>query len=136
MADLTDLQAAQATKIVGSDPTGVETNAISGSANGDLGVADGISSGGLQGNLSLTTANTAYEVKVGAGRLANRKCVTVVPTDFDMYWGYNNTVTTSTGTPLAKGQFIGFALDPTDSAAQLWLVCASANRNARITEAP
>src|SRR6185295_486281 len=36
MADLTDLQAAGATKIVGSDSSGLETNAVNADVNGNL----------------------------------------------------------------------------------------------------
>lgn len=40
MADLNDLQAAQSVKIVGSNSTGVETNAVNASASGELLVTD------------------------------------------------------------------------------------------------
>lgn len=109
----------------GTDVTNVTTS-------GDLTTNDGIRAGGSFGNLNLVTANTAYEVKVDGGRLTNRKLITIIPTDSDMYWGYNNTVTTSTGTPLYKNQLI--IISTIDDTTQIWLVCANANKNARITE--
>ena len=102
------------------------------SSNGDLGVVDGLSNGGVYGNLSLTTGGTAYEAKVGVSRLAYRKSLTITALD-DMYWGYDNTVTTSTGTPLNKNQQIVFSIDPS-STFQVWLVAAANSKNARITE--
>lgn len=101
--------------------------------NGDLNVNDGIRSGGIYGNLSVPTANTAVEVKVSGSRLTNRKLVTIIPIDADMYWGYNSSVTTSNGTPIFKNQFISFNV--LDDATQIWLVCSLNSKNARITEA-
>ena len=106
----------------------------SGSA-GDVAVPHGLLGGGVHGNLSLTTANTAYEAKVGASRLAKRQNLTVTALDNDMYWGYSNSVTTSTGFPLYKNQVVIFDIDPdSDTPLQVWLVCGTANKNARIAE--
>lgn len=110
------------------------TRKASVSVNNDVGVQDGLSQGGVQGNLELTLANTAYEAKVGVSRLANRKSLIITALD-GMYWGYDNTVTISNGTPLKKNQQIVFAIDP-DSTFQVWLVSDSAVSNARITESP
>ncbi len=115
----------------GADPT----RKASVSVGGDVGVADGLSSGGVNGNLLLTTGNTAYEAKVGVSRLSNRKSLTITALD-DMYWGYSNSVTTSNGTPLYKNQQIVFAIDPNDSSFQVWLVASANTKNARITESP
>lgn len=100
----------------------------------DLSVSDGLRGGGLQGALTLTTANTTYEAKVGASRLTNRKSLTIFANN-DMFWGYTNTVTTSTGTPLKKNEKIIFSIDP-DSTFQVWLVSATNSSTARITESP
>jgi hypothetical protein len=112
------------------------TNIASVSTHNDVGVADGLGSSGVYGNLALTSANTAYEAKVGGSRLAARKSLTITPIDATVYWGYSNTVTTNTGTPIFKNQFTEFCLDPTDSSVQIWLVCGSASKNVRITECP
>lgn len=136
MSDLSELQATLPVKIVGADLTGLETLPISGSINGDLGVSDGLSSGGVYGNLVLTTANTALEAKVGATRLSGRKNLTVMPIDAVIYWGLNSSVTTSTGTPIFKNQFYSFSLDATDSSVAIFLVSTTAGADVRITELP
>lgn len=154
MADLTELQSAQAVKITGADPStgaesyfldvdssgkiitklsdGIDTVGIT--SNNDLKTSDGLRNGGVHGALILTIANTTYEAKVNISRLVNRKILTVTALD-DMYWGYNNTVTVANGTPLFKNQSIVFSIDP-DSSFQIWLVGTTNGRTARITESP
>lgn len=134
MSDLSNIQAAGSTIIIGSDVTGVETTPVNSTPTGDLNVNDGLKAGGVQGNLGLTTANIAYEAKVGVSRLSNRKCLMIQAFDSDMFFGYSNSVTTSTGTLLLKGQLITFNIDANASAFQVWLVSANNNKNARITE--
>jgi hypothetical protein len=136
MAVLGFKETSQLTSIVGTDSNGIETNYVNATVNGDLGVVDGISGGGVFGNISLTTANTAYEVKVGASRLTNRKLITVVCIDADVYWGYSSSVTTTNGFPLFKNQIATWEIDPTDSSTQVWVVCSQASKNLRVTEAP
>lgn len=136
MADLTDIQAAGSTKIIGSDTTGTETNPISGSSGGDMGVSDGLSSGGVFGNLVLTTANTALEAKAGASRLSGRKNLSICPIDAVIYWGLTSSVTTATGSPIFKNQFYNFSLDATDAAAAIYIVSVTASANVRISEMP
>lgn len=92
----------------------------------------GLKEGGVEGNLNLVTANTTYQAKVGASQLALCQLLTITALD-DMYWGYNNTVTTSTGSPLYKNQQLIFELDPRYSF-KIWLVASGSNKNARITE--
>lgn len=105
-------------------------------STGDINVSDGLKNGGVHGNLAMATGGTAYEAKVGGSRLANRKLLTIVALD-DMYWGYDNTVTTSSGTPLYKNQFISFAINPdSGNTFQIWVVASGNNKNARITESP
>lgn len=152
MADLSDIQAAGVTKIVGSDSSGVEQTPVQSTSNGALHsnlrnnagtevgtvltpitVHKGIRTGGVHANVSVPTANTPVEVKVGGSRLSNRRTVTIVP-DADMFWGYSNTVTTSSGTPIYKNQFMSF--DVADDTVQIWIICGSASKNMRVTEAP
>lgn len=102
--------------------------------NQDLSVSDGLRNGGLNGTLSLVTANTAYEAKVGGSRLANRKSLVIVPQD-NMFWGYDNTVTTSNGIPVYKDQPLIFSIDP-DSTFQIWLVASASTKTAKIGESP
>lgn len=131
MADLTDIQAAESVKIIGSTSTGVETTPVKSRPNGDLAVSDLLTVGGTQANLVVGT--TAVEVKVGANKLTNRKLVTVLPVDSVLYFGWSIGVTTSTGTPIQKNQLAQFAIDDT---ATLYLISATAAKNARITESP
>jgi len=135
MADLTDLQAAGSVKIVGVDTAGVETNPVGATANNDLKTSDGLSQGGVFGNLNLTTAGTAYEAKVGVSALANRKTLTITALNNGIYWGYDNTVTTSNGSPLSNNQTIIFSIDP-NSTFQVWLVGNTNNKDVRLTESP
>lgn len=113
---------------------GTDTVEIS-SAYGEQKIVDGLRNGGVHGNLLLVTAGTAYEAKVGGSRLSDRKLLTIRAIDNGTYWGYDNTVTTTSGTPLDSGQFISWEIDP-DSNFQVWLVNSTNNRNVRITESP
>ena len=122
--------------ITGLTSAGLPTTPISGSANGDLGVNDGLSSGGLNGTLTLTTANTAYELKVGSTRLANRKLVFCTPNFAGVYWGFSSSVTVATGQPLFLNSTAQWALDATDSNTTIYVVCANAAVTVRVAESP
>jgi len=102
--------------------------------NQDLSVSDGLRNGGVYGTLTLTTGGTAYEAKVGGSRLAQRKSLIVIPQD-NMFWGYNSSVTTSTGIPISKDQPISWDIDP-DSTFQIWLVASASSKTAKIAESP
>ena len=95
----------------------------------------GISTGGTYGALTMTTSGTTYEVKVGASKLSNRISVTATPTTADVFWGYDSSVTTSTGTKIFKDQTMVWDMNPSSTAA-IFLVSASNSVNVRITEAP
>lgn len=136
MADISKVQAELPVGITGLSSAGIPTTPVSGSTNGDLGVSDGLSSGGTQGAITLTTANTAIEVKVGASRLTNRKSVTFTPLAAGIYWGYTSAVTTATGTPLFINGFTEWSLDATDASAAIFVVCATAGVTGRVTECP
>jgi len=98
-------------------------------------VNDGISSGGVYGALTMTTAGTTYEAKVNASSLSGRSLLTILPTTSDIYFGFSNTVTTSTGTKIPKDQMLSIKINKQSTVA-IWLVSASASVNVRITEAP
>lgn len=97
---------------------------------------DGLSAGGIEGNVLLATANTAYEAKVGLNRLPNRTLLTIFAVDSDIYWGYNSTVTENTGTLLKRGQQINFDIISDSINFQVWVVADSNNKNIRVTESP
>lgn len=101
-------------------------------ANSVFPVYIGLGDNGVYGSLALTTANIAYEAKVGVSKLSNRKFLTITALD-NIYWGYDNAVTTSTGTPLYKNQQILFSINPYGTF-QVWLVASANSKTARITE--
>lgn len=103
--------------------------------NGDQKVVDGVRNGGVYGLLSVPTANTPVEVKVGAGRLAQRKLVYIYSNNNGLFWGLDNTVTTTSGFPLVNGQVVSFSVDP-DSTFQVWLVGSTNGKSAQIAEVP
>jgi hypothetical protein len=59
---------------------------------------------------SVTT--TAAEALGAATILANRKMLSITPTNGTVYWGYSNAVTTATGTPIFKNQNMVFSVGP------------------------
>lgn len=134
MADLGIKESSQTVSITGVNSSGVETNFVGSSANGELLSVDGLSEGGVEGNLNLVTGGTVYEAKVGGSKLPNRKLLIVTALD-DMYWGLTNSVTTSTGTPLKKDQTAVFDINP-NSTFSVYLVASANNKNARIVESP
>lgn len=94
-------------------------------------VADIVNTAGVQGSLSVGTS--AVEAKVGASRLINRKLLTIHndgPTT--IYWGYTNTVTTTSGTPIFKNQLATWDIG---DGLGIWLIAGTAGNTVRVTEA-
>jgi hypothetical protein len=58
---------------------------------------------GGQGRAQSVTTSAA-EALGGASRYPNRKYVSICPTNGIVYWGYSNSVTVSSGTPILKNQ--------------------------------
>lgn len=131
MADLNEIQAAQSIKIIGADATATETTPVNATATGNLLTADIINEGtGVEG--AITVSTTAVEVKVGVSRLSNRKSVTAHNNGSStLYWGYTSSVTSSSGTPLFKDQFISWDVGPTQA---VYIIAASGSHNVRVTE--
>lgn len=111
------------------------TDTVQVSTSGALKSVDGLSNGGVYGALSVPTANTPVEAKIGVSRLANRKFLQIYSNNNGLFWGLDNTVTTTTGTPLVNAQIITFAIDP-DSTFQVWLVGSTNGKSAQVTECP
>jgi hypothetical protein len=150
MADLNDINAAQSVKIIGSDSTGAEKTPVDSTINGALHVNirnnSGIEAGtttnpinsldilqgtGTQG--ALTVGITAVEIKVGASRFTGRKQVTLYNNSNEtLYWGFTDAVTTATGTPIDRKEFITWTVSDNTP---LWIIAGSAGNNTRITEA-
>jgi len=102
---------------------------------GSIDVVEGVKTGGVYGNLSMVTANTQYEAKVGASALTSRKALFVTATSTGIYWGTDISVTTSTGTPLMNNQTLSITIDP-NSTFKVFLVSSNASSSARIVEVP
>lgn len=85
---------------------------------------------GIQGAITVTT--TATEVRVGAGRLANRSIVTAFNNGVQtLFWGYTSAVTTITGTPLVASQIGSWRVGDGQS---VYLIATSGSRDVRVTE--
>jgi hypothetical protein len=88
------------------------------------------SSSGIQG--ILTVGTTAVEVKIGSTKLVGRKFVTLFNNSNTVfYWGFNNSVTINTGTPIYKDQFYSWNMTGDIS---IFVIAGSNNLEARITE--
>lgn len=130
MADLTDLQAASAVKIIGANSSGVETNPVNASANGELQSSDISNNGGVHG--AITVGTSAIQAMVGVSPLSNRKTLTVFNnSNSDIYFGYSSSVTTSSGTPIFKNQIAEFDIGVNT---EVWLIAGTASNNVRVTE--
>lgn len=131
MADLDNLQASQSVKIAGADSSGNETSFVNATSTGELCTSDIINTGtGVQSTLVVGTS--AVEVKVGASNLVSRKNVTLFnSSNADIYWGYTNTVSISTGTIIFKNQFISWEVGDQQS---IYVIAGSAANTTRITE--
>lgn len=112
---------------------GSDTVAVS--ATGNMKVVDGLSGGGVFGQVSIPTAGTAVEAKVGASRLTNRKFLQIYCNQAGMFWGLSAAVTTTTGTPLANGQVISFGIDP-DSSFAVFIVGNANGKTIQVVECP
>lgn len=124
MADLTEVQAAGTTKIVGSDVSGSEQAPIQSTNNGALHINLRDSAGleivslGINVNIAaihgaISVSTVAIQAKVGASNLVNRKVLIITPTTGPVWWGSNASVTTLTGTKIYKNQTT--SLDFTDN---------------------
>ena len=126
MADLSDLQAAQTAKIVGSDATGVETNAAKVSSNQDLGTSDVLTIAAVTTTLALTIA--ASEGKVGGAALANRKYFIMEALDTNIKWGFSSG---SQPFDLFKSQLI---MVPAGPGIAFWFKMSTGTGNVAIAE--
>ena len=130
MADLNSLEAAQTVKIAGSDSSGVETNFVNSSATGELFVADVLKGSAVYG--ALTVGTTAVELKVGGTILANRKHVLFQNLSRrDIYFGFNSSVTVSTGLLVSRGSERSFDVSGSLS---IWVISTDSGLNCRLAE--
>jgi hypothetical protein len=83
----------------------------------------------LYGNISVTT--TPVEVKVGGSRFSDRAAITIQPIDGNIYIGYDNAVSTTTGTLIYKGQVFILECGPLF---EVWIRSATGTVDTRIAE--
>ena len=99
--------------------------------NDETSIADLVNGEGVQS--ALVVGTSAVEIKVGTFPLANRKLVTLFNnSNSTLYWGYTNSVTISTGTPIFKNQFSSWTVGEDRP---LYIIAGNANNDTRITEA-
>jgi hypothetical protein len=100
-------------------------------ANGDLLTDSILNVSGLEG--AIVVGTTAVAARVGGANLTDRKVMTIHNnSNSTIYYGYNNTVTTSSGTPIFKNERAIFSVG---SNLTVWLIAGSGGNNIRITEA-
>lgn len=127
MPDISESKQSEVTRIT----DGEENNTVGVSSLNDIYSLQGIPANGLDG--ALTVGTSAVEVKVGANRLTDRRLVTIHNnSNQTIFWGFSG-VTTSTGTPIEKGEFI--AIQVRNDSVALFLISSSTNLNVRIKEA-
>ena len=80
---------------------------------------------------TITVGTTPVLLKVGASVLNKRKMITIQPNDNAVYFGYDSSVTTSTGTRVFKDQFMPLAIGPDIT---VYLVANDAGKVVRIGE--
>jgi len=79
----------------------------------------------------LTVGATAVEAKVGGSALAGRTYISVMPKDNSIYYGFDASVTTTTGTRIFKNQLL---ILPLDAALPLYLIADAAGKKVSVTE--
>lgn len=106
------------------------TNTAGITANTEIKMLDISNNGGTQA--ALTVGTSAVEVMVGGSPLANRKSCTLQNSSLvNIFWGYTNAVTTSTGTPIMVGQMYEWKVG---TGTHIFVIAVGANNNTRITE--
>jgi len=79
---------------------------------------------------AITVGTTAIEAKVGASRLANRRVLTIQPTNGPVWIGVGAPITTSTGTQLFTNQLLTMSVGDV----AVYVIANAAGRDVRITE--
>lgn len=100
MADISDVDAAQSVKLVGSSSDGTEQSPIKSTASGEIRSSD-IVTKAIDGTLNFT-AGTPTEIKVGGSRMTDRKFVQFIPAAKGSY-GYT---IGSQNIPVGKNQSV------------------------------
>ena len=115
MADLTEKESASASKIVGSDSSGNETDYVKVSPNQELSIRDTHDNGGLDTVINLD-AISAVEGKVGVLTKDQRKYVIMEALDTNIKWGFSNSTQSF---DLFKSQLI---MVPVGPSTEIWFI--------------
>lgn len=118
MADLNEKEASSASKIVGSDSSGNETDYAIVTPNQELAIRDTHDNGGLDTILSLD-AITPIEGKVGGTTKAERKYVIMEALDNNIKWGFTNSTQSF---DLFKSQLIMVPVGPNT---EIWFIMSN-----------
>lgn len=88
---------------------------------------------GVYGALQVPT--TVVELRVEATRYPNRRVVTLFNNSGNrrIYWGFDSSVTATTGTVIEPDELMVWTLDP-ERDLEIWLISSQGNNNVRITE--
>ena len=99
-------------------------------ANNELATSNLLDASGVQGNISVSTS--AVAVRVGGSNLANRKNLFFQNNGTaTIFWGYTAGVTTTTGMPLMRNQFVMGDWGPNTT---IYLIAASGSHDVRVNE--
>mgnify|MGYP003654464193 CR=1 FL=1 len=83
------------------------------------------------GPIAVSVTTTAVEAKVGASRLDERSVIAIQALDADVYYGFSNSVTSSTGFVIPEGVYAELAFG---DKVEVWLVAVSGSVDVRIAE--
>jgi len=129
MSDLDYKKRAEPSSIVGMDGDESETNFMEVTDNQDAQVTDRVNTSAVYDEITIGT--TPVPLRVGAANLDERKFCHITPKDNSIYWGYSNSVTTTTGTRIFKNTTVFFKFGPDVT---IWLEANAANKKANIGE--
>ena len=131
ITDLDFTKASQLVSITGIDSTGLETNPVNSTSNGDLQTSDTFLGGPLDFAISLGLS--AVEVKSGVSPVAARKAVRIFNNgNSTIYWGGSG-VTSSTGEPIFRNTSITITAGPN---CHIYLIASSTGNDIRCKELP
>lgn len=127
MGDISDIDAAQSVKLIGSSSDGTEQAPVGSTTNGEVLASDTANSGGLDAVLNLTT--TPQEGKVSTSVKSDRKYIVMQALDKNVKWGFSNTTQSF---DLFKNQIIIVPLGPNTS---VWFKMSSGTGDVAFGEA-
>ena len=130
MGDLTSRKSSGVNRLIGAEnSTSEETNFAAVDSFQDLHTKDTPVTQGAYTNITVGTS--AIELKVGSSKLDGRKIVCVQPKGRKVYYGYDSSVTTSTGTEVFKNQTLYIPVGPDQ---EIWLIGSQSGIDVRISE--